>query len=513
VSISRFLYILLSLFWCARGVIAQGVQSFVLSPGTAPLPLSNQTEVLLNSRDTVWVGTAAGLSATSDGTSWRHFANTGTFDRTGVSAIGLNDKMLWVATADNERRGDTVIPTGRGLHWTADRGVTWTFVPQPIDAGTVDTISYGINRIRALAVTVPQQNLAYDVAITDSVVWIASFAGMLRKSVDKGLTWERVVLPPDNLDAIAPDDTLDFDLSPTSGSFGLRGNLNHRVFSVHAPDDSTLWVGTAAGINKSTDGGLGWRRFSHQNQANAISGNFVVAINEQRYGSTRIVWAATVRAVDPDETTGVSFSDDGGATWSVTLQGERAHNIAFQDSIVYVATERGVFRSADGGQTWLLNTTIFDASNGQRFTTQTIYAVAVRGDTVWAGGPEGVAYTIDNPLQAFGTTWRVFRTYEPVGLSRTTYAYPSPFSPDEQFVRIHYGTEGLTSTVTIRIYDFGMQPVRTILENAIRSGNHEHDELWDGTNDAGQRVANGVYFYSVELGSGDIAWGKIFVLQ
>lgn len=512
-SIFRLLYILLPLFWCAGGAFAQGVQSFRLFPGSAPLPLSNQTEVLAKSRDTVWVGTAAGLSATSDGSSWHHFANTGTFGTIGISAIGLNDKMLWVATAYNERRNDSVIPTGGGLHWSADRGVTWTFVPQPVDAGTVDTVSYGINRIKALAVTVPQQNLTYDVAITDSVVWIASFAGMLRKSADKGQTWERVVLPPDNLDSIAPDDTLDFDLSPTSGSFGLRGNLNHRVFSVHAPDDSTLWVGTAAGINKSTDGGIRWQRFSHQNQVKPISGNFVVAISEQRYGARRIVWAATVRALDPDETSGVSFSDDGGATWSVTLTGERAHNFAFQDSIVYVATDRGVFRSDNNALTWSLNNAIFDPASGHRFTGQTIYAVAVRGDTVWVGGPEGVAYTIDNPLQSFGTAWRVFRTYDPVGLSRTTYAYPTPFSPDEQPVRIHYGTEGITRTVTIRIYDFGLQIVRTIIENEIRTGNNEHDEVWDGKDDAGRRVANGVYFYSVDIGSGDPAWGKIFVLQ
>jgi ligand-binding sensor domain-containing protein len=501
------------IFSCSFQAWSQGTQGFSLSLADSPLPRSNQTEVLAASRDTVWVGTASGLSMTSDGLFWRHFTNTGNFDQKGISAIALNDCILWVASAFSERRDDAVVPMGGGLHWTIDRGNTWTYVPQPTDVGTVDTLLYGVNRIRALAVTVPQQNLTYDIALTDSIVWIASFAGMLRKSEDRGQTWGRVVLPPDNLNSISPNDTLDFDLAPSGGALGLRENLNHRVFAVHASDDSTLWVGTAAGINKSTDGGTSWQRFSHQNQARPISGNFVVAINEQRYGAQRIIWAATVHALDPDEYQAVSFSDDGGRNWEVTLAGERAHNIAFQDSLVYVATDRGVFRSDDRGQTWLRSGSVTDVSNGQRFTSPVIYAVAARGDTIWVGGPEGIAYTIDNSGQLFGTTWRVFRTYDPVGISSTTYSFPLPFSPDAEVVRIHYSTGGLTRPVTIRIFDFAMQPVKTLIQNAVRSGAYEHDEIWDGRDDAGRRVANGVYFYSVDTGMGGPRWGKIFILQ
>ncbi len=135
-----------------------------------------------------------------------------------------------------------------------------------------------LNEIRALPVTVAIQNLAYDIAFTPNTIWIATFAGGLRKSTDNGQTWKRVLLPPDNLNSISPTDTLDFCLSPVNGNFCGEGNLNHRVFSVISTNDSTLYVGTANGINKSTNGGISWTKFNAQNQPQPISGNFITAL-------------------------------------------------------------------------------------------------------------------------------------------------------------------------------------------------------------------------------------------
>ena len=487
---------------------SQGIQTFSLSQNGSSLPPSNSIDAMAVSRDTVWIGTGRGLSYTTNGSIWRNQPPSN-----GISAIAIDDNFIWTSQGYSVKKDGDFIQTGGGLDWSADRGQTWNHVQQPVDKGTVDTLVYGANRIRALSVTVTQQNITYDIALTKSAVWIASFAGMLRKSIDAGQSWQRVILPPDNLNSISPNDTLDFDLTPSGGSLGLRENLNHRVFSVYASSDSILWVGTAAGINRSTDGGLSWRRFSHQNQVNPISGNFVVAINEQVLTGRRLLWAATVNALDPTEEQGISFSEDSGATWKTVLLGERAHNISFKDSIVFVSTERGLFRSSDFGTSWIRNGTIVDPSNGQRFTVQTLYCSAAIGDTIWAGGPDGIAYTLDSPSKAFGSEWHIFRTYEPVGSSSMTYSFPLPFSPDDQPVRLHYSTRGRNMKTSIMIFDFAMLPVRTLIQNSIRSGSVEHDELWDGTTDRGIPVTNGVYFYRVQFDDGEVQWGKILVVQ
>jgi hypothetical protein len=138
---------------------------------------------------------------------------------------------------------------------------------------------------------------------------------------------------------------------------------------------------------------------------------------------------------------------------------------------------------------------------------------AAKGDTVWVGGDDGLAYTIDSPGQSFGSSWRVLRTSTPVQSSGKTYSYPLPFSPASEVVRIHFSTSGKTVPVTIRIFDFAMTPVKILLRGAPRIGSVEHDEVWDGRDDFGRRVANGVYFYRVEIEDADPQWGKILVLQ
>jgi len=487
--------------------------------------LTNVINDIVVQGDTIWLATEQGVSYSRRGSlAWVNLANTGTFDSKGISAIGIYGNTICAATGYSTSLGDASVATGGGLHISTDHGMTWKYVSQPVDNGTVDTLWYGNNPIPALAITVPQQNITYDVAITSQAIWTANWAGMLRKSTDNGATWQRVILPPDDLDEIAPSMTLQFELSPVQKIYTVNGvkdtlreNNNHKLFAVYASNDSVLWVGTANGINKSTDGGISWKKFSHQNQSKPISGNFVVAITEQQWNGRSIIWAATNNAVDPDEVKGVSFSDDGGETWKTALHGFFVHNIAWRDSIVYVATSNGVYRSDDFGITWSKNGSIYDAESLQRFVDEEIYCVGAAGDTVFVGGIEGLAYTIDSPSNPFGSEWHIIQTCEQIGLEDRTYAYPNPFSPDFNVARIHYSTQKISATsnveVSITLFNFAMQPVRTILHNASRNGGREYDEFWNGKDDRGNVVANGVYFYSVTLNNGDPIWGKIMVLR
>jgi hypothetical protein len=481
---------------------------------TSDRPLSNSVTDIVVSGDTLWVGTGKGLSLSTDrGTTWKNFYEDSTFGTEDISAIAIHNKEVWVATAHTVVVSDQSLPDGTGLRYSSDGGNTWTTIPQPVDDYNVDTLHYGKNLIPALGITTTIQNITYDIAVTDSAVWIASWAGIVRKTTDKGKTWERVILPPDNLNSISPDDSLSFDLSPSAGILGLSQNYNHVAFSLLAENNDTIWVGTADGINRTTDGGISWVKFNHQNENQPMSGDFVVALSLQKVGSTRMIWAATNNANDPTEVMGASFTSDDGQTWGTALVGGFVHAIGVKDSVVYVLSDNGIFRSQDFGTTWLQAGTIYDQTTKQQVTSSAFYAVAPQGDTVWFGGDDGLASTIDNSSTQFGIQWQMIRAYQAIGTQKTTYAYPNPFSPADEVVRLHYSTGGKQTAVTIRIFDFGMHLVRTVINKAFRSGTTEYDEIWNGKDDNNRQVSNGPYFYQVIIGNDNPIWGKILVLQ
>lgn len=70
-----------------------------------------------------------------------------------------------------------------------------------------------------------------------------------------------------------------------------------------------------------------------------------------------------------------------------------------------------------------------------------------------------------------------------------------------------------TDEVSVDIFDFSSRRVRTLVDGESRPGGRHHREPWDGLDDAGSRVANGVYFFRVETASGSRAFGNVVVLD
>ncbi|MGB5849958.1 MAG: hypothetical protein WBH40_15830 [Ignavibacteriaceae bacterium] len=484
----------------------------LLSKINASNPLSNSILDVIAIGDTVWLGTSRGVSVSFDrGESWTNFFGTNPFGNDNISAMGYDKGTFWAATARSVEGIAGDVPAGTGLKYTTDNGLTWTAVPQPVDHPDSTTVEYGINTLQALSVTVTEQNLTFDIAFTPGTIWITSFAGGLRKSIDKGQTWQRVVLPPDFLNSIAPDDTLDFCLSPVAGSFCDEGNLNHRVFSVISTDDTTLYVGSANGINKSTDNGISWVKFNHQNQDEPISGNFITALGFNNFTST--LWAATWKAEDLSEYYGVSSSDDGGSSWKTFLRDERTHNFGFKSFDVIAATDNGAFRSTNQGNSWILPNSIIDEQSNVSLNTSVYYSADTEQNTVWLGSDDGLARLIDN-TSLWSGTWKVYFASQPLKASDETYAYPNPFSPSQEQLKIKYSTGGKDASVTIRIYDFGMNYIRTLIQNAPRHKDLEGaPDFWDGNDDAGNIVPNGVYLYRIDVDSDAPLFGKIIVMR
>jgi hypothetical protein len=486
---------------------------------------NNSINDMITSGDTIWIATSNGVSlSTNNGNTWTNFNTNDVFSGQSVSAIGYNNGIFWAATANNVTINNQTLPQGSGLKYTSDFGQTWTSIPEPVDLQSDTIVIYGNNKLRALPVTVTVQNLIYDIAFTKGTIWIATFAGGLRKApVDSLLRnpnyhWQRAVLPPDYLNSIKPSDSLNFCMTPVSGSFCDSSYYNYRVFSIVAANDSTLYVGTADGINKSTDNGISWQKFTHQNQTNPITGNFVVALAYNNYNNT--IWAATWQANDTAETYGISFSSDGGNTWKTGLSGEHVHNFGLNMSKVVAPSDDGAFGSSDNGSTWSLPGTIQDNLTKLSLSTNTFYAAGFNGNYLWLGSDDGLARLQNNGGGIWSGIWKLFFASVPLQSSSDTYAYPNPFNPNMETLKIIYSTKGKAVPVTIRILDFGMHFVRTIIQNATRGGSsyviNEQGDVstqWDGKDQSGNIVPNGVYFYRVDAGSMKPVFGKILVIH
>ncbi len=485
--------------------------------GNSPIS-SNSISDIITIGDTIWIGTGQGVSYSPDnGNSWTNFTNDKTFGTESISAIGYNNGVFWAATATDTNTVQGVMSRGGGLRYTSDGGKNWNFVPEPIDNKNDTIVTYGNNNLRALPVTVPINNLIYDIAFTPGTIWIATFAGGLRKSTDMGKTWQRVVLPPDYLDEVKPSDTLHFCMQPVSGKFCSDNNLNYRVFSVIAANDSTLYVGTADGINKSTDNGISWVKYTNTNETNPISGNFVVALGYQKYTNT--VWAATWPAEGANEFYAVSFSSDGGANWQTSLSGEKVHNFGFNDNQIIAVSDDGAFRTKDNGANWILPNSIIDENTGLTLNTTAFYAADFQGSYVWLGSSEGLARLDEISGSMWSGTWKLYFASQPLASNSDAYAYPNPFNPNTDILKIKYDIKGASEPVTIRIFDFGMHYLRTIIQNVSRGTVHSVDQsggvidYWDGKDANGKTVPNGVYFYRIDAGSQSPIYGKILVIH
>lgn len=476
-------------------------------------PGSNSIGRIAALGDTVWLGTGNGVSITTDnGESWTNK----TFGTEGIAAIGYDKyhRIFWASTGHTENIpniGD--VDVGSGLHYTTDNGNTWISIPQPKDDPGDSIIAYGINdSVRALPITAPQQNIIWHIAFTPDAVWIAVWAGGIRRSTDMGQSWQRILLPSDSLNSISPYDTIDYVLSPQSGDFGT-GYLNFLGFSVTAINDSTVYAGTANGINKTTDAGAqypSWTKFNHLNQENSISGNWVWTIGYNNYNGS--IWAATWKAAGISEYFGISYSTDGGDNWTVVLPHERVNDLAFKDNQSLAPSDDGLFRSSNMGSTWITPGSIVDNNTQAAITTNKFYSAAVSDNIIWIGSGEGLARLTESGYQMWEGDWKV---YISAPETKETYAFPNPFNPRLEKITFKYDTDSRDENVTIRIFDFGMNYLRTVIQNAPRklSPTDPPIDSWDGRDDNGNVVPNGVYFYRVETGSNDPLFGKIIVLK
>ena len=452
-----------------------------------------------------------------------------------VIGLGFND-----VTADAEDAPDTAA----GFAVSSDGGETFAFRFPALDQSLDTTVAYGVSTLPAVPTTVAAGATPVDLALTagGDTIYAASRLAGLRRSTDGGLSWTRVVLPPDTLSVLDPREPYDFLYSPdrrqpvdfVNGDPRLpvfpQFAANFEAWSVVVAEDGTVWTGTTNGLNRSVDlegaGDPAWIRYTHGPLGSTIPANFVFALEEQERPGPNHIWAATLVPGPSQVSTSTAGQEPGVVVWrgddaggfpifETVLRGVAADDIAFGDGRAYVAASDGLYVSEDDGATWRVVRVYRDAQ-GRTLVDRpvTARAVATTPGRLWVGTSSGLLASDDG-----GRTFQLFRANvapsadlegdRPVEV----YAYPNPFDPGDPLrdglLRVRLDLDA-AADVTVRIFDVGMNLVRTLEAPGRPAGPNE--VLWDGQSDRGLRVANGAYIYTVDGGSVQ-ASGRILVIQ
>ena len=489
------------------------------------------SEIKLQGDSTVWLGTGRGISRVIDS------LTVITLDTLLLSSdpgfVVMNYGISAITTAGNKvafaaATSDNDVSVGAGIYITSDATdslITWDYHDQPVD-GVADSLApFADHWFRALPVTTDHQNVTYDASMSGNYVWIASWAGGIRRYDISRKVWDRIPLPIDgDEELITCADTAyqtindkpilkNFYLNPRDPS--SSGNHNHKGFSVLAYSD-TVWVGTANGINRGIVGSTGcidWQHYFYP--IDNITGNFVVGLAKQEWNGVRKIWAACLNADDPSENRGLAWTDNDGETWNRALVGERIYNVTTKDSIILAASDKGLWKSEDG-QTWALFKPAKDATPMQsdEILSDQVYAAAVddriyySDPVIWIGTRDGLARSVDLD----GSAWKIFRAeYD----KEQVYAYPNPFSPNSHntldgdgYVRIH--TDVTTSfVIRLNVYNFAMEHVfSSEFDRRLGDGSLK----WNGRDSNGRHVDNGTYFLKLDYDN-KTEWLKLIVIK
>ena len=431
----------------------------------------------------------------------------------------------------------------------ATKAIAWQFLPQPVDTDLDIEVPFGEGYFWQLPVTVSQANVTYDASISGKYLYVASWAGGLRRydlsinlrkpqNIPMPMDWQSQLSTcqdsayVDTLSKITGDPIpvlKNYYLNPRDPADG--GNHNHKAFSVLAYDNR-VWVGTANGLNKGRIveeiiqiseneyeilSCIEWDHYKYP--SNGISGNFVVALGKQIWNNQTTIWAATVSTGESGENQGLSYSRDDGASWKTALLGERVYNIDAKDSLVFVSTSSGLWKSLDG-ENWAKFDPAIEKSllNQRQILTNSVYAAKIDSrDSIpklWVGTPDGVALSLNTQ----GDDWKIFQADHDID---EVYAYPNPFSPlthnmldSDGYVRFHVGNI-VNKEVKIDIFNFAMEKVHSKTYNL----NSYYGAIkWDGRDMLGNHVANGVYFIRINYSKsrnqspGD-NWTKLIIVK
>jgi len=479
----------------------------------------------------LFFGTGAGLSfadlSSSFNIQYGHFTSLA-LPRGGNTALTIGNGIIAVsgvvdtitATGDHE-------PKGTGVAYSKDEGENWTYLPQPVDTipnestNGYQTISWGYQAVSALAVTTDIRNVSYDIAIGNKYIYTANWASGIRRyshlptTASETKNWEIIPLPMDNdLELLCGKiDVENYEFNPRDPGDG--GNHNHKGFGVYVIEN-TLWAGTAAGINKGIISGdcINWVRH-YQSGLDNISGNWVIGFTHQEMDGFIRLWAITWATNAEIEKYALSYTDDGGESWHITSpsggysKSERIVNLYANSNRIWATSLLGLYVSEDG-EHWEKYNRPVDSESGEEILSESVYSAyySQSHQTLWMGTSDGLALINDEA----SIVTRFWDSPSPFSV------YPNPFLVNDYnqvendgHVRFIYSNPN-EQLGRIDVFDFSMDHVVHLNNQNLISMDGENEIIWNGRNDYGDKVANGVYFCRLFL-NGEYYWTKLAVIN
>ncbi len=316
-------------------------------------------------------------------------------------------------------------------------------------------------------------------------------------------------------------------------TFAGPGNIGVGALAIDSEDRVFAALEGDYLIFRSTDNGLSWTESRLEGLSGIDIRTLAVLAEDHVFVGTEFgLWRSTTH----------------GESWvelktSLTHPDIRALAANSQGEIFFGTYGRGVYRSTDGGLHW--------ERRSEGLTNGLIISLALNArDDIFAGtdgsfGPPGVAKVFRStdkgeswaPISEgsgqqaitslvcnaqgylFGGTIHggVFRSLVPTVSvherredTATSFALmpnlPNPFNPS---TAIHFELP-VAEEVTLAIYNTRGQKVRQLARGKFAHGGHQL--IWDGTDDAGARVASGVYLCRIEA-SGYAATRKLALVR
>ncbi len=347
------------------GGTAAGLNKFIYLPRRLELA-DNRIFAMASHRDTVWIGTADGLSLSPDTGKSFVTLDKARFPGTGaVSALYADGGQVLAAFTD-----DDSLRNGAGLYHITS-----------VDT-LPDTASFSTGVGRVVRQIIKTDSGFYATA-DRAGLWFSRNGNIWHNVLDSSLGFDSSsVLKRQQFLSLAP-------FKPTPDSLillgGTRFGLATMIFTTNPVSFDSIRYTLA--------------------DTNTFAGNRIEKVAVDSFKNSVLTFWVVAHPDAFPESYSVNRSLDLGRTWVNRLASIPAYTIAFQDSGLWLGMFDSLLFSGDNGSSFksvLVRDTVTQLSLARRSIT----ALLTDSNSVWAGTTNGAAFTASDS----GQNWGVFRT-------------------------------------------------------------------------------------------------------